>query len=199
MKFFTNLHSKKAKKNYELLLDIKEELDQVSLNISILSNRIELYKKNSSLSLNKIESYLTKIKASADKKNISLCKKGFFKFHRENLIYDSIIKNSDSFSNEFKTITSTLVSLQDEFDILEQNFSSSINSNKFTFKDIFSQSISNFSNKLTALSQSTAILSNKVPKSSKPVCEIPISNLFENDEDFLLAFEDFLKKYEIIF
>ncbi|MGL4850018.1 MAG: hypothetical protein ACRC28_14040 [Clostridium sp.] len=199
MKFFMNLQSKKNKKNYELLRDIKDELDSVSLNISILNDRINLYKKSLSLSSDKIDNYLTKIKASANKNNISLCKKGFFKFYRENLIYNSILQNSNSFSKEFSNITTTLVSLQDEFNILDESFSNSINSSKFTFKDIFSQSISNFSNKLYDLSHTVKVLSEKVPRPQKSFSPLDGSTIFEDEAHFLSLFEDFLKQHNIKF
>ncbi|MGL5415227.1 MAG: hypothetical protein ACRDAU_06175 [Clostridium sp.] len=198
MNFFANLQSKKNKKNYKILLDIKEDLDQISLKVSILNNKIDTFNKTSISSLDNIQNYISKIHASANKNNLSLCKKGFFKYYRENIIYNFILENSSFLLKEFKIINESLSSIQDEYDILEQNYSDSLSASKFIFKDIFTLSIKDFSNKLLNLSKNVTSLNETFSKivNSKPSTEF--SDLFEDESTFNIHFNEFLKEYNII-
>ena len=58
MKFLNKIKAKKNMKDYKDLLEFKEELDSLSLKISILNDRLNSYRKITSLSFDKMNDYI---------------------------------------------------------------------------------------------------------------------------------------------
>lgn len=195
MKFLNKIKAKKNMKDYKDLLEFKEELDSISLKISILNDRLNSYRKITSLSFDKMNDYINKIYISKEKNNIDLCKRGFFKYYKETLIYNNLTKFDLEISNEFNLLNEQLIALQEIYTTLEDDFNKDITSSKFSLKNIFSNSIPDFFKKTSEIESIIIKIQEKLPKNFDTNYMIKDSDVFSNKENFEIEFNNFLKKH----
>lgn len=194
MKFFKNLRAKKYKNNYKTLLEVKDSLDDISLKISILNDRIISYKKNLSLSFDKINNYITKISVAYKKNNFSLCKKGFIKYYKETLIYNTSTKIYKQLESSCITLTDDLNDLQNLYSSIEESYYQQNTHNSFFSSNSTEILITNFSKKISEMDALISTLYSFVPNKQSTLQDIDEETLFKNNDEFLEAFSKFLKE-----
>lgn len=191
MRFFNNFKLKKEKFNYETLLSLKDSLDDISLKSSILNDRIISYKKNLSLSFDKIDIYITKISIAYRKNNISLCKKGFIKYYKETLILNNATDTYSTLKSTYDNLTNSLIALQNLYTSIENEYSIQSSS-------LFSPSLKSLNNAFSKEASKIHILISTiesiVPKKNIIFEDINENQLFKNEDEFLYAFQSFINK-----
>ncbi|WP_297634098.1 hypothetical protein [uncultured Clostridium sp.] len=191
MRFFNNFKLKKEKFNYETLLSLKDSLDDISLKSSILNDRIISYKKNLSLSFDKIDLYITKISIAYRKNNISLCKKGFIKYYKETLILNNATDTYSTLKSTYDNLTNSLIALQNLYTSIENEYSIQSSS-------LFSPSLKSLNNAFSKEASKIHILISTiesiVPKKNIIFEDINENQLFKNKDEFLYAFQSFINK-----
>lgn len=194
MNFFKNLKAKKYKNNYKTLLDIKDSLDDISLKISILTDRSLFYKQDLSLSFDKINNYITKISVAYKKNNFSLCKKGFIKYYKETLIYNNSIKIYENLESSCNTLINDLNYLQNIYSNIEENYYTKNTTNSFFTPTPTELLIADFSKKISEMNSLVSTLSSLLPSKQSNLQEIDEGTLFKDDDELLEAFSKFLKE-----
>lgn len=197
MKFFDNFKVKKCKNNYKTLLELKNSLDDISLKVSILNDRILSYKKNLSLSFDKINDYMTKIFIASKKNNSSLCKKGFIKYYKETLVYDKSTKIYDKLEVSYNLLVDDLTALQDLYSAIEENYSQQDFSTTSFFSDPTKVLINDFSKKLSQMESLVSEIHSFVPNKYSTLEDIEEKTLFKNEDEFLKTFSKFLEENNI--